>query len=106
VTRARRTRIFLASESPLYVGRAVAALAADTAVLARTGMLYGSWELARQYNFTDYDGRRPGGAGTRSTGQRCLRRGSTCSRRVRSCRIRWRSTLTARAKKFRTKLPA
>ena len=50
---------FLESESPLYVGRAVAALAADPDVLERTGMLYSSWELARQYKFTDYDGRRP-----------------------------------------------
>ena len=50
---------FLESESPLYVGRGVAALAADRRVLERTGQLYGSWELAREYKFTDQDGRRP-----------------------------------------------
>jgi hypothetical protein len=50
---------FLESESPLFVGRAVAALAADPDVLARTGQLWSSWELARVYGFTDYDGRRP-----------------------------------------------
>jgi NAD(P)-dependent dehydrogenase (short-subunit alcohol dehydrogenase family) len=50
---------FLASESPLYVGRAVAALAADPKVLSRTGQLFSSWELAREYKFTDADGRRP-----------------------------------------------
>jgi NAD(P)-dependent dehydrogenase (short-subunit alcohol dehydrogenase family) len=50
---------FLESESPLYVGRAVASLAADPNVLAKTGQLLSSWELAREYGFTDYDGRRP-----------------------------------------------
>jgi NAD(P)-dependent dehydrogenase (short-subunit alcohol dehydrogenase family) len=50
---------FLQSESPLFVGRAIAALAADRKVRSRTGMLLSSWELARSYGFTDYDGRRP-----------------------------------------------
>jgi NAD(P)-dependent dehydrogenase (short-subunit alcohol dehydrogenase family) len=50
---------FLASESPFYVGRAVAALAADPGVLEKSGGLYGSWELAREYGFTDLDGSRP-----------------------------------------------
>jgi NAD(P)-dependent dehydrogenase (short-subunit alcohol dehydrogenase family) len=50
---------FLESESPLFVGRAVAALAADPAVLEKTGSLCSSWELAREYRFTDEDGRRP-----------------------------------------------
>jgi hypothetical protein len=50
---------FLESESPLFVGRGVAALAQDENVLARTGQLLSSWELAREYKFTDYDGRRP-----------------------------------------------
>src|SRR5207247_918190 len=50
---------FLESESPLFVGRAVAALAADPNVLARSGQLLSSWELARHYQFTDDDGRRP-----------------------------------------------
>jgi short chain dehydrogenase len=50
---------FLESESPLFVGRAVAALAADPGVLAKTGQLWSSWELSREYQFTDVDGRRP-----------------------------------------------
>jgi NAD(P)-dependent dehydrogenase (short-subunit alcohol dehydrogenase family) len=50
---------FLESESPLFVGRAVAALAQDPNVLARTGQLLSSWGLSREYRFTDYDGRRP-----------------------------------------------
>lgn len=50
---------FLHSESPLFVGRAVAALAADPGVLARTGHILSSWELAREHGFTDEDGSRP-----------------------------------------------
>jgi NAD(P)-dependent dehydrogenase (short-subunit alcohol dehydrogenase family) len=50
---------FLESESPVFVGRAVAALAQDGRVLERSGQLYGSWELGREYGFTDADGRRP-----------------------------------------------
>jgi len=50
---------FLGSESPLFLGRGVAALAADRSVLERTGDLCGSWELAREYGFTDADGRTP-----------------------------------------------
>ena len=50
---------FLESESPLFVGRAVAALASDPHVMKRSGHLFSSWELARDYGFTDADGRRP-----------------------------------------------
>ena len=47
------------TESPLYLGRAVAALAADPDVLGRTGRVLHVAELAREYGFTDEDGRRP-----------------------------------------------
>jgi NAD(P)-dependent dehydrogenase (short-subunit alcohol dehydrogenase family) len=47
------------TESPEYLGRAVAALAADPAVLARSGQLLTAGELAREYGFTDVDGRQP-----------------------------------------------
>ncbi len=50
---------FLESESPLFVGRAVAALAQDPKMLERTAQLWSSWELSRDYGFTDADGRRP-----------------------------------------------
>jgi NAD(P)-dependent dehydrogenase (short-subunit alcohol dehydrogenase family) len=55
----KKDRNFLESESPLFVGRAVAALAADPKVLERSGDILSSWELSRDYAFTDYDGRRP-----------------------------------------------
>lgn len=50
---------FLESESSLFVGRAVAALAQDPRMLERTGQLWSSWELSRAYQFTDANGRRP-----------------------------------------------
>jgi NAD(P)-dependent dehydrogenase (short-subunit alcohol dehydrogenase family) len=50
---------FLESESPLFVGRAVAALAADPNILDRTGEMVSSWEIGREFGLTDYDGRRP-----------------------------------------------
>ncbi len=48
-----------ATESPEYLGRAVAALAADPHVLSRSGALLTAGGLARDYGFTDVDGRRP-----------------------------------------------
>jgi NAD(P)-dependent dehydrogenase (short-subunit alcohol dehydrogenase family) len=47
------------SETPYYVGRAVAALAADLNVMNKTGRALSSGWLARDYGFTDIDGRRP-----------------------------------------------
>ncbi len=47
------------SESPRFVGRAVAALAADPDVQRRNGGSFSSGELAREYGFTDLDGSRP-----------------------------------------------
>jgi NAD(P)-dependent dehydrogenase (short-subunit alcohol dehydrogenase family) len=45
------------TESPRYLGRAVAALAADPAVHARTGKVHRVADLAAEYGFTDVDGR-------------------------------------------------
>lgn len=50
---------FIASETPFYVGRAVAALAADPKVASKAGRVFSSWELAREYGFKDEDGRQP-----------------------------------------------
>ncbi len=46
------------SESPEYAGRAVAALAADTHLMRRSGKAFHVGELAREYGFTDIDDRR------------------------------------------------
>jgi NAD(P)-dependent dehydrogenase (short-subunit alcohol dehydrogenase family) len=45
------------TESPRYVGRAVAALASDANVMARTGQVLRVGDLAREWGFTDVDGR-------------------------------------------------
>jgi NAD(P)-dependent dehydrogenase (short-subunit alcohol dehydrogenase family) len=50
---------FAGSETPCFVGRAVAALASDPQVMRRSGGLYPSWELADAYGFTDVDGASP-----------------------------------------------
>jgi NAD(P)-dependent dehydrogenase (short-subunit alcohol dehydrogenase family) len=50
---------FAGSESPFFVGRAVAALAADPEVLGKSGGLYSSWGLSEEYGFDDVDGTRP-----------------------------------------------
>ncbi|MFJ1569818.1 SDR family oxidoreductase [Streptomyces erythrochromogenes] len=50
---------FAHSESPAYLGRAVAALAADPQVMAKSGRALATWGLYREYGFTDADGTRP-----------------------------------------------
>lgn len=50
---------FAQSESPAYLGRAVAALAADPDILARSGRALATWDLSKDYGFTDEDGSRP-----------------------------------------------
>lgn len=47
------------SESPAFIGRCVAALAADPGVAGRAGHTFGSWELAGDYAVDDLDGTRP-----------------------------------------------
>ncbi|WP_338867399.1 SDR family oxidoreductase [Myxococcus stipitatus] len=55
----RKEPDFIASESPGFVGRAVAALAADPNVASKAGRVLSSWALSREYGFTDLDGSRP-----------------------------------------------
>jgi NAD(P)-dependent dehydrogenase (short-subunit alcohol dehydrogenase family) len=54
-----RTPHFCISESPRYVGRAVAALAADPEASRWSGQSLSSGGLAQAYGFTDLDGTRP-----------------------------------------------
>lgn len=46
-------------ESPQFVGRAVVALAADPAVMVKTGQVCETRALAAEYGFTDVDGHQP-----------------------------------------------
>jgi NAD(P)-dependent dehydrogenase (short-subunit alcohol dehydrogenase family) len=50
---------FIASETPFFVGRAIAALAADPNVHEKAGQVWASWTLAKEYGFEDIDGRQP-----------------------------------------------
>jgi hypothetical protein len=47
------------SETPLFVGRCIAALAADPQHWRVSGRALASWDLAEQYGIDDADGRRP-----------------------------------------------
>jgi NAD(P)-dependent dehydrogenase (short-subunit alcohol dehydrogenase family) len=55
----KRDKHFLQSETPRFLGRGVAALAADEQALALSGEILSSWDLARRYQVDDVDGQRP-----------------------------------------------
>ena len=50
---------FAGSETPCFVGRAIAALAADPGVRRWSGRVLSSWALSDEYGFADVDGARP-----------------------------------------------
>jgi NAD(P)-dependent dehydrogenase (short-subunit alcohol dehydrogenase family) len=101
----KKDKNFLESESPLYVGRAVAALAADPKIMKRTGQLLSSWELAREYKFTDVDGRRP------DWGKLKIDFGKRWSELLEyiltgnALQTQWLETVTKRSKSFAKQLP-
>ncbi len=47
------------SESPQFVGRAVTALASDPNIMRKSGQVLVAASLAREYGFTDIDGKQP-----------------------------------------------
>jgi dehydrogenase/reductase SDR family protein 1 len=47
------------SESPQFIGRAVAALAGDSKISSKTGQILIAAEVAEEYQFTDIDGKQP-----------------------------------------------
>jgi NAD(P)-dependent dehydrogenase (short-subunit alcohol dehydrogenase family) len=97
---------FLVSESPLFVGRAIAALATDPKVLERSGMLLSSWQLARDYGFTDYDGRRPDWGRHRIDFSGLPKAWVDVFRTGTELERTWLTTLAARSKKLRAKIPS
>ena len=52
---------FAKSETPFYIGHAVVALATDPNVMEKTGHALSAGYLAREYGFTDVDGKQPPG---------------------------------------------
>jgi hypothetical protein len=102
----RKDPNFLVSESPLLVGRAIAALAADRKVRRRTGLLLSSWELAREYRFTDYDGRRPDWGRHKIDFSEFPPVWMDLFRTGAELEVKWLTTLAARTRKFRSKIPS
>jgi hypothetical protein len=83
----------------------VAALAQDPDVIRHTGRLLSSWELSRQYKFTDYDGRRPDWgrlaidfSGLPPTLTDMFRDGSILT-------LRWLTEVAKRTSQFQAKIP-
>jgi NAD(P)-dependent dehydrogenase (short-subunit alcohol dehydrogenase family) len=97
---------FLQSESPLFVGRAIAALAADPKVQDRNGMLYGSWELARDYGVVDADGRRPDWGRHKIDFSMLPASWVDYFRTAADLDIKWLTTIARRTRQFRAKIPA
>jgi NAD(P)-dependent dehydrogenase (short-subunit alcohol dehydrogenase family) len=58
-TAADKVKEFIASETPLFVGRGIAALAADPAAANKNGRVVASWDLGDEYGVVDADGSRP-----------------------------------------------
>lgn len=58
-TRGSGRGIFAASETLFYIGRAVVALAGDPNLMSRSGKALSTWNLAREYGFSDVDGTQP-----------------------------------------------
>ena len=56
---AEKVKPFIASETPLFVGRGIAALVADPDIAKRNGRVVASWDLGDEYGVTDADGTRP-----------------------------------------------
>jgi NAD(P)-dependent dehydrogenase (short-subunit alcohol dehydrogenase family) len=96
---------FLESESPLFVGRAIAALAADPQVHKRSGMLLSSWEVGREYRVSDYDGRRPDWGRHKIDFSVLPPELTDLFRRGTDLEITWLATLAARTRRFKKKIP-
>jgi NAD(P)-dependent dehydrogenase (short-subunit alcohol dehydrogenase family) len=50
---------YITSETPLFAGRAIAALAADPNIMQKSGRVFSSWGLSEEYDFCDADGSHP-----------------------------------------------
>ena len=50
---------FAVSETPYFIARAVVALASDPEIMSKTGTALATWNLAKEYGFTDLDGTQP-----------------------------------------------
>jgi len=101
----KKDQNFLESESPLFVGRAVVALAGDPAILERSGQLFSSWELGLEYRFTDTDGRRPDWGASKIDFSNLPEQLLQLLRTGSEIQLRWLSKLRRKTKHFLTQLP-
>jgi NAD(P)-dependent dehydrogenase (short-subunit alcohol dehydrogenase family) len=101
----KKDKNFLESESPLFVGRAVAALAGDPSILERSGQLFSSWELGREYRFTDVDGRRPDWGALEIDFSKHPEQLLQLLRTGSEIQLRWLSELSRKTKRFLNQLP-
>ena len=101
----KKDRNFLESESPLFVGRAVVALAGDPAILGRSGQLFSSWELGREYRFTDMDGRRPDWGASKIDFSKHPEQLLEVLRIGSEIQLRWLGELRRKTKHFLAQLP-
>src|SRR4029077_15678952 len=97
---------FLESESPLFVGRAVAALAQEPNVLERAGQVCSWGGLAREYQFTYYDGRRPDWGAHAIDWSVLPPAFVDVFRTGTRLQLQWLNTLAARTHAFMAKVPA
>lgn len=47
------------SETPYFIGRGIAALAASPNLIEKSGQVWASWQLSDEFGFSDVDGRQP-----------------------------------------------
>ena len=68
-------------------------------------MLFGSWELGREYGVADYDGRRPDWSRHKIDFSVLPPEWIDLFRTATNLEIKWLTTLAARSRKFRAKIP-
>jgi NAD(P)-dependent dehydrogenase (short-subunit alcohol dehydrogenase family) len=101
----KKNKNFLESESPLFIGRAVAALAQDGDVLKLSGQLLSSWELSRRYGFEDVDGRRPDWGAVKIDFSQLPQSLLDLMRTGAQIQVEWLNALSTRTKRFLAQLP-
>jgi NAD(P)-dependent dehydrogenase (short-subunit alcohol dehydrogenase family) len=77
----------------------------DPAILERTGPLCSSWELGREYRFTDSDGRRPDWGASKIDFSKHPEQLRQLLRTGSEIQLRWLSELRRKTKHFLTQLP-
>jgi NAD(P)-dependent dehydrogenase (short-subunit alcohol dehydrogenase family) len=101
----KKDKNFLQSESPLFIGRAVVALAGDPQILKQSGQLLSSWEVGRKYNPTDADGRRPDWGNAKIDFSQLPSQLLELMRTGTEIQLQWLRNLIKRTKRFQVQLP-